>query len=144
MLCCISEISFKSFHFEANCKSVSSVYARGKLRISFTIYSLPQGFSKACLSLCFIYMYVFMYIYVLYNVLYVAAIYMKVIKTKNNGLHSRTVLKNKLSYLRRFYEDCGIVGMVVLSSFVKFNKIHYSDISVIFMYLFIFFIFHFN
>ena len=92
-----------------------------------------------------------------------------------NGPHSRTVLKNKFvlkSYLRRFYEDCGIhefisypgfflgknksykhsgvllstfqcrhVGMVVLSSFVKFNKIHYSDISVMFMYLFILFFF---
>ena len=33
--------------------------------------------------------------------------------------------------------QCRHVGMVVLSSFVKFNKIHYSDISVIFMYLFI-------
>ena len=84
----------------------------------------------------------------------------------NNGPHSRTVLKNKFvleSYLRRFYEDCGIheffsypgfflgknksyehsgvplstfqcqVGMVVLSSFVKFNQIHYSEISVIFI-----------
>ena len=33
--------------------------------------------------------------------------------------------------------------MVVLSSFVKFNKIHYSEISVIFMYLFIHLIFFF-
>ena len=94
---------------------------------------------------------------------------------EDNGPHSRTVLTNKFvlkSYLRRFYEDCGIheffsypgfflgknksyehsgvllstfqcrhVGMLVLSSFVKFNKIHYSEISVIFMYLFIHLIF---
>ena len=90
----------------------------------------------------------------------------------------RTNLFVSKSYLRRFYEDCGIhefsyagfflgknrsyehsgvllcafqcrhVGMLVSSSFVMFNKIHYSDISVIFMYLFFhfifLFIFHFN
>ena len=96
---------------------------------------------------------------------------------KCNGPHSRTVLKNKFvlkSYLRRFYEDCGIhdffsypgfflgknksyehsgvllstfqcrhVGMDVLSSFVKFNQIHYSDICNIYVFIYSFFCFLF-